>query len=369
MKLREYSRWEHPVREAALAWIKTLTLGSDTARALLMLLADFIDEALYCEISQEELAELLGTSKRTVQRWTAWLEQMNFIRRIQRFNHLGRPLPDGYFLCLESSENETRRQPGDDEPSTRRQPGDTQNGGDTKYLDLYINKKKDFPTLNFPANVTQDLFWLWVDTRTNSGHPLSFGQMQFVLEKLAAVEQYESATVVLEYLIQANAPGVNLQYWQERSVLRTKKDSAGGVKKGTSKPATKQAPPAQKLSPEELEKRWQELLTSEQMTEVEAFESRAWKSFLDDLPDELKAFVVERYSQHYQNRKANTSAKPPPRRDFSSMSDEEFEKYLRNPAYAGEGVKENLRQMREQQLANAKRNELAKQALASKEES
>jgi DNA-binding transcriptional ArsR family regulator len=217
------------VRAAALEWVKSLTLGSDTARALLMLLADFIDEALYCEISQGELAELLGISKRTVQRWTAWLETMNFIRRIQRFNHLGRPLPDGYFLCLESAENLTRRQPGDSEPSTRRQPSDTPlNKPPIKNTHTHTGRDWNF---SFPWMVDQEKFWTWHDVMLEHGRSFSKVQLQAVLDSLARNHEFKAANDLLNLMIQNAWPNVNESYWK----LRTSKSSAPRVKKSASK--------------------------------------------------------------------------------------------------------------------------------------
>jgi transcriptional regulator with XRE-family HTH domain len=267
-----------------------------------MLLADFVDEALYCELSQEELAELLGVSKRTIQRWTAWLETMNFIRRIQRFNQLGRPLPDGYFLCLQVEETLTRRQPGDSEPSTRRQPGDTVRSEDSLVLikNININKKNLELALNFPANVDHDKFLLWVDTRINSGSPPTYPQMQTVLNQLAAVEQYESANTVLDYLITANKPGVRLQYWQEQRELRTKKDSEPRVKKS----ASNQAKTKPEDDPETLRLEWETYLKRRHKQASELFTSPRWNEIRDqEIPYTLREFAISECRAFYEKRK------------------------------------------------------------------
>jgi len=85
---------------AAMAWAKQVRAGGPGIKAVLLVLADYADEAWSCWPSQQRIAEETEQSLRTVRDQLARLEQMGLIARQARFPAQGRGrLPDRYVLA------------------------------------------------------------------------------------------------------------------------------------------------------------------------------------------------------------------------------------------------------------------------------
>lgn len=82
----------------AQTWAVKITTGSHVAKAVLLHIANYADDAGYCWPSQERLAKELEMGERTVREALARLEEMGVIRRERRYGKDGYRTSDGIRL-------------------------------------------------------------------------------------------------------------------------------------------------------------------------------------------------------------------------------------------------------------------------------
>lgn len=83
-----------------MVWAKAATVGSPTRKAVLLVLADYADEAGSCFPGQETLARITELGVRTVRRALAELEDAGVIRREERRRPDGLRTSDRYHLVM-----------------------------------------------------------------------------------------------------------------------------------------------------------------------------------------------------------------------------------------------------------------------------
>ena len=94
----------------ALSWAGKLTVGSPAAKSLLILLANFADEAGECYPTFEKLSEMSELSYRAVQDNIGKLEKLGLIARTRKRNPDGTLGVTRYTLCLDVETVTSHRQ-------------------------------------------------------------------------------------------------------------------------------------------------------------------------------------------------------------------------------------------------------------------
>lgn len=84
----------------AMAWAMEQTAGGTIGKALLLVLANYADEAGSCFPGQQRLAEQLECTERSVREWLVKLERLGLIRREERRRPGGYRTSDRIFLSL-----------------------------------------------------------------------------------------------------------------------------------------------------------------------------------------------------------------------------------------------------------------------------
>lgn len=79
-------------------WAWETAIKKPSAKLVLLMLAYRVNENGYCEVSQKTVAQITGLTDRTVRAMLKWLEEANFISRVQRWQKDGSRLPDGFQL-------------------------------------------------------------------------------------------------------------------------------------------------------------------------------------------------------------------------------------------------------------------------------
>lgn len=105
----------------AMAWAVKQKVGNATGKAILLMLANYADEAGQCFPSQETLATECECSKRSVLDWLQKFEDMGILSRDRRHGAGGYRRSDILTLCLGaafSRENNPRENPSEPKCST-----------------------------------------------------------------------------------------------------------------------------------------------------------------------------------------------------------------------------------------------------------
>lgn len=143
----------------ALAWAGKLTVGSPAAKSLLILLANFADEAGECYPTFEKLSEMSELSYRAVQDNIAKLESLGLIERNRKRNALGHLGITRYRLCLDVQSVATHRQEMPVEPPATDSSGPPADNSISHRQQVPV-KETHQDKSNTALNAREDVGWL-----------------------------------------------------------------------------------------------------------------------------------------------------------------------------------------------------------------
>jgi DNA-binding transcriptional ArsR family regulator len=116
----------------AKKWAYEQTVGQPGAKAVLVALAEFANEAGFCFSSQKTLSAMTELSERSVRQHLAFLEDKGFLRRDERRGEGGKWTSDGHTLLapvesLRPPHSQRRNLPTEESADGRKRHGQRQN--------------------------------------------------------------------------------------------------------------------------------------------------------------------------------------------------------------------------------------------------